>query len=406
MEAGAPDRRPHLAGARLRAAASPVLAPVPSPYRASARAWSQTWANTPGRRRSLADRSRRQSFRLDPFEASPQPRLEGDVPVRLKQQRKQEVAAELPVPDPRVPRLQDRERRDVDEDRPRADPLDVVRRSVLEDHAPAQRRLEDLEMQQRRVLEHAEGPFVRIGHERDRLVGEGRDPPWLGGRRGRRFGLVRPRARLPRPLAAARVHPRGAHDLPRRLQRLEPGGRAQRLPIRQPLRGEAPEYLTFAMEDPARPIAERPRIPVPRSVPCSFPFHRPGTRPVLVSRLRMISPAGRRLRAPRCRCDKAHGPKDAEGVADTTSKRLEGGTSLVYQRWQIGVRSRKLVEISGLDSLRHRGLLEAPWPSQLSQVVGAVSWLGGTRLLPAMTRHVRARSGASNMSRWSEAQPR
>ena len=29
-------------------------------------------------------------------------------------------------------------------------------------------------------------------------------------------------------------------------------------------------------------------------------------------------------RASRCRCDKAHGPKDAEGVADPTSKRLEG----------------------------------------------------------------------------------
>ena len=29
-------------------------------------------------------------------------------------------------------------------------------------------------------------------------------------------------------------------------------------------------------------------------------------------------------RASRCRCDKAHGPKDAEGVVDTTSKRLEG----------------------------------------------------------------------------------
>ncbi len=29
-------------------------------------------------------------------------------------------------------------------------------------------------------------------------------------------------------------------------------------------------------------------------------------------------------RAARRRCDRPHGPKDAEGVADTTSKRLEG----------------------------------------------------------------------------------
>ena len=37
-------------------------------------------------------------------------------------------------------------------------------------------------------------------------------------------------------------------------------------------------------------------------------------------------------RARRCRCDKAHGPNDAEGVADTTSKRLEGVRLVIASR--------------------------------------------------------------------------
>ena len=50
-------------------------------------------------------------------------------------------------------------------------------------------------------------------------------------------------------------------------------------------------------------------------------------------------------RVSRCRCDKAHGPKYAEGVVDTTSKRLEGVRLVTGE--QIGARSRKLVKYAG-----------------------------------------------------------
>ncbi len=50
-------------------------------------------------------------------------------------------------------------------------------------------------------------------------------------------------------------------------------------------------------------------------------------------------------RASRCRCDGGHGPEDGEGVADTTSSRLEG----VRRRHseQIGVRSRRAGRYAG-----------------------------------------------------------
>ena len=50
-------------------------------------------------------------------------------------------------------------------------------------------------------------------------------------------------------------------------------------------------------------------------------------------------------RAPRCRDSGPHGPRDAEGVADTTSKRLEGVRPASASR--LGVRSRKSVRYCG-----------------------------------------------------------
>ena len=52
-------------------------------------------------------------------------------------------------------------------------------------------------------------------------------------------------------------------------------------------------------------------------------------------------------RARRCRCDKAHGPNDAEGVADTTSKRLEGVRLVTASR---SASAAEVGEISGLET--------------------------------------------------------
>ncbi len=55
-------------------------------------------------------------------------------------------------------------------------PLDVVGGGVLQDHAGTQRSLEEIEVQQRRILQHAEGPFVRVGYERDPCMFEDGSP--------------------------------------------------------------------------------------------------------------------------------------------------------------------------------------------------------------------------------------
>ena len=99
-----------------------------------------------------------------------QPRLEGHVLRRLEQERIEVEHAELPVADPRLALAHALERADVHEGRPRALELHVVRRRVLQDHVVVERREQQVELEERRVLQHREGPLVWVRDERDPLV--------------------------------------------------------------------------------------------------------------------------------------------------------------------------------------------------------------------------------------------
>ena len=102
--------------------------------------------------------------------------MEADFPIRLQHQRIQERLAELAVARPGLARFVAEERRDIDKDRPRADPLHVEGRAVL-DHEPfGQGRIEQVEVQQRRILEHAERPLVRVRDEGESVVFEDHRP--------------------------------------------------------------------------------------------------------------------------------------------------------------------------------------------------------------------------------------
>ncbi len=129
--------------------------------------------------------------RRDPFEAAAEPRPEVHSLVRLQQQRIEIEHAELAVAGPRLTRPQPLERADVDEDRSRAAPLDVVRGRILEHQVLVERAAKQLELQQRRIAQHRERPLVRIRDEGNALVLED------GGRVGdRRFVDARRRDEL------------------------------------------------------------------------------------------------------------------------------------------------------------------------------------------------------------------
>ena len=101
-----------------------------------------------------------------------QPRLVGDPHVGPQHQRVEVLAEELPVAHPDVARLERLERPDVDEHRPGADELHVVRRRVLQDHVLRQGGLEEVELQEGGVPQHGERPLV--------WVRDDRDPPVVG----------------------------------------------------------------------------------------------------------------------------------------------------------------------------------------------------------------------------------
>ena len=85
----------------------------------------------------------------------------------------------------------------------RAVPLDVVGGGILQDHALVERRAHQVEMQQRRILQHAEGPFVGIGDEGDARVLRARPPSRLRPRRA--LGDARSVATmLPRSISSAK----------------------------------------------------------------------------------------------------------------------------------------------------------------------------------------------------------
>ena len=109
-------------------------------------------------------------LRRDPVQAAAQPRLERHVLPGLQEQRVEEEHAELAVAGPGLALAELLEGADVDEQRLRPAELDVVGRRVLEDQALLDRPPEQLELQQRGVPQHREGPLVRIRDERDDVV--------------------------------------------------------------------------------------------------------------------------------------------------------------------------------------------------------------------------------------------
>ncbi len=114
--------------------------------------------------------------RLDPLERAAEPRLEGHALVGLEQKWVEDERAELAVARPRLAFTQPLEGADIDEDRLRASPLHVVRGGILEHEPLVEGFEEQVELEERGVLEHPERPLVRIGDHRDPLVPEhGRD---------------------------------------------------------------------------------------------------------------------------------------------------------------------------------------------------------------------------------------
>src|SRR5436190_9728993 len=100
--------------------------------------------------------------RRDPLQAAPEPRLERHLFPGLQQQRVEEEHAELAVAGPGLALAELLEGADIDEQRLRPAELDVVGRRVLEDQALLDCPPEQLELQQRGVPQHREGPLVRI----------------------------------------------------------------------------------------------------------------------------------------------------------------------------------------------------------------------------------------------------
>jgi hypothetical protein len=111
-----------------------------------------------------------QLLRLDALDLAAEPGLEADVLVGLQQQRVQHRLAELPVAGPRLAGAHPLERADVDEDRAGADEGEVVGVPVLHGQVGAEGGQQQVQVDQGRVLEHREGPLVRVGDEGDPLV--------------------------------------------------------------------------------------------------------------------------------------------------------------------------------------------------------------------------------------------
>ena len=165
----------------------------------------------------------------DAVQRAAQQRVVGQVLVGLQHERIEEEHAELPVARPRLVRAQALERADVDEHRRGAPPLDVVRGGVLQRQVGAQRAAVEVQLQQRRVLEHRERPLVRVGEERHALVAQrARRLRRRAGRAGRR---ARPAPWPPRgPPPAARAHSGAGRERPPVLQPRPRSARGRRRP--------------------------------------------------------------------------------------------------------------------------------------------------------------------------------
>ncbi len=204
--------------------------------------------NTPLRKRSRKDISGAHLGGRDPVDRAAQPGVERHALRRLEQQRIQVEHAELAVADPRLALADPLERADVHERRARALELDVVGRRVLQHHVVLERRQQQVELQQRGVLQHREGPLVRVRDERDALVAQDRgglvhEQALQGGRARRRAPCARrarrragrwPRA--PRSRSGRRPRGRGRRRRPRRRRGSRDRGRSPARGRRAPTR--------------------------------------------------------------------------------------------------------------------------------------------------------------------------
>ena len=175
--------------------------------------------------------------RGDAVDRPAQPGVEGHLPHRLQQQRIEVEHAELAVAHPGLALAKPLVGADVHEHRPRPLELHVVRGGVLEDQVVLERGQQQVELHERGVLEHREGPLVGVGDEGDPLVAQhagglvhqealdGAEP--VGSALGRHQALV-----------------------------LEQAGGLERLEVGQPVGREGPQHLVARVEDPALGIAE------------------------------------------------------------------------------------------------------------------------------------------------------
>ena len=182
-------------------------------------------------------------FRLDAVEIPAQPGMERHVSVSLKEERIQKQLAELTIARPRITGVIRRERTDVDERRAWTHPLDVEGGGVLQRHALLERRERHVELQERCVSEHAERPFVGVGHHRDRLVFQDSDPLGVQGRQTRSVAdlLGRDHVALGR-------------------QALEEIGGGELFPVRKRPRGQTAQDRAVVAENLCVGIAKGPRI--------------------------------------------------------------------------------------------------------------------------------------------------
>ncbi len=180
--------------------------------------------------------------RLDALQGASEPRLEGHTLVRLEQERIKDERAELPVTGPGLALPQPLEGADVHEDRPRSAPLDVVGRGVLEDESLLERGEEQVELEERRVLQHPERPLVGVGDHGNALVAED----------GGDAGAVEFRGQ------AGRLGDSLGGDQPAHGDVLaEEVGCRERLPVRETAFGERAAHLLACVEDVAVRVAER-----------------------------------------------------------------------------------------------------------------------------------------------------
>ena len=185
--------------------------------------------------------------RGDAVEAAPQPGMERNVPVGLEQERVEERLAELAVAGPRGARLVGGERADVDERRPRPDPLHVEGGGVLERQALVERRQREIELQQGGVPEHAERPFVRVRHDRQAGMLEDRRP-------------LRPQARE----GGAGHRPR-ADQAALAGEALEQVRAGEPLPVREGPFGQCAVDAAVVLEDARVGVAEGTRLEARRA---------------------------------------------------------------------------------------------------------------------------------------------